>query len=327
MFSWKEKRNRQEQFEKLTSTESTAVGSNRRAINLVPLPAYQDKREVSKSHHVRYHQLLVSIEAKQSTCCLRIINPNNKSRSAILVFRGRVLGSLYGRKDLPEQIFGQEAHRLSIAELAHPENILDTYLLSEELVLAGAALFHGLPLSIPRGSAEDSFEWSSMQLTRSNTPGCIVINNAENLAVCMVYIFGGRIVGVYSFKRGWVEPSYEAALKHVLNTRGAAVVASGLTARNVEEVIALTFSLTGLGDRNETNIRTTAKFVRSETRLSSSESRELGGYATRIQTGTGLMVDKKSLRVSGQSLPESNAADDLAIRQRRLADNAGEFIC
>ncbi|HEY9714033.1 MAG TPA: hypothetical protein V6C72_11215, partial [Chroococcales cyanobacterium] len=81
--------------------------------------------------------------------------------------------------------------------------------------------------------------------------GCIVINNGENLAVCMVYIFGGRIIGVYSFKRGWIEPSYEAALKHLLSTKGSSVMASGLFAENLQEVQALTFSLTGLADRQQ----------------------------------------------------------------------------
>lgn len=251
MFAWKDKKGFQESIAKLVSAESNGKGANRRAINLVPLPVVQERHEISQSHRIRYHQLLVSIEARQSTCCLRVISEHEKSRSAILVFRGRVLGCIYGSKDQGHQIFGQEAHSLAMADLAKPDNIVDTYLLSEELVLAGGALFHGEPIDppMPRMSSEEAFEAAATHLMHTNSPGCIVVNSQENEAVCMVYIFRGHIIGVYSFKDGWVGSLYESALHYVVGTPNTRIMASALAAHSIKEVEVMTFSLTGIGER------------------------------------------------------------------------------
>jgi hypothetical protein len=250
MFAWKDKRGMQETIAKLVSAENNGNGANRRAINLVPLPTVRESHEIAQSHRVRYHQLLVSIEAKQSTCCIRVISEASKSRAAILVFRGRVLGCLYGSKFEDQQIFGEEAHQRAMSELAKPSNIIDTYLLSEELVLAGGALFHGHQVEHIGGSPENIFEYVVRHLMHSNAPGCVVINSAENEALCMVYIFKGQIIGVYSFREGWMQSTYEKALEYVLNSPNTQVMASALAARNIKEVEGLTFSLTGLGDRS-----------------------------------------------------------------------------
>lgn len=249
MFAWKDRRGIQETIAKLVSTENDGRGANRRAINLVPLPTVRESHEIAQSHRVRYHQLLVSLEAKQSTCCIRVISESSKSRAAILVFRGRVLGCLYGSKFENEQVFGEEAHRRAMSELAKPSNIIDTYLLSEELVLAGGALFHGHPVDHSGGSSEQIFESVVTNLMHSNVPGCVVINSFNNEALCMVYIFRGQIIGVYSFNEGWVQSTYEKALEYVLSQPDTQVMASALAARNIKEVESMTFSLTGLGDR------------------------------------------------------------------------------
>ncbi len=249
MFAWKEKKGIQETISKLVSAETNGQGANRRAINLVPLPTVRETHEIAQSHRIRYHQLLVSIEAKQSTCCIRVISEASKSRAAILVFRGRVLGCLYGSKFEDQQVFGEEAHQRAMSELAKPDNIIDTYLLSEELVLAGGALFHGHQVKQSGATAEQVFESAVTHLTHSNSPGCVVINSANNEAMCMVYIFKGHIIGVYSFSEGWVQSTYETALKYVLSSPDTQVMASALAARNIKEVESMTFSLTGLGDR------------------------------------------------------------------------------
>lgn len=251
MFAWKEKKGIQETISKLVSAENNGHGANRRAINLVPLPTVRETHEIAQSHRIRYHQLLVSIEAKQSTCCIRVISETSKSRAAILVFRGRVLGCLYGSKFEDQQLFGQEAHQRAMSELAKPDNIIDTYLLSEELVLAGGALFHGHQVDAFGSSPEQIFESAVTHLMHSNAPGCVVINSADNEALCMVYIFKGHIIGVYSFSSGWVLSTYEAALEYVVDSPNAQVMASALAARNIKEVENMTFSLTGLGDRTD----------------------------------------------------------------------------
>lgn len=250
MFAWKEKRDTKTRLEKMLADHEEHCGVNRRAIGLIPVPPRTHIREVGQSNNLKYHQLLISIEGNHQTCCLRVVSPRHKSRSAIMVFRGRVLGCLYGNKSLKQQLFGQEALERAMSDLSHPESILDAYLLPEDLVLAAGALFHGNALHFSTAlTNEKTYESACEILMRSNMPGCVVINTGNDLAVCMVYLFGGRIVGVYSFKEGWVETSYEAGLNHLLETHDARVVATMLPCHNVNEVMKLTSSLTGLADR------------------------------------------------------------------------------
>jgi hypothetical protein len=251
MFAWKEKRDTSTKIAKILSGHAETTGANRRAIGLVPVPKEREIHEVNKSNGLKHQQLLVSIEGNHQTCCLRVISPFHKSRAAIMVFRGRVIGCLYGNKRLGHQLFGADALERAVADLGHPDSILDAYMLPEDLVLAAGALFHGNSLMFsPDLTAEQVFEASCENLMRSNMPGCIVVNNHQDMAVCMVYIFGGHIVGVYSFTEGWVETSFESGLKYVSQNRGGKVMASMLPCHNVDEVMQLSISLSGLADRS-----------------------------------------------------------------------------
>jgi hypothetical protein len=250
MFAWREKRDFDSQLKRVSSSSSTKSGANRRAIGLMPLPTQEDGREVAQSDAVRYHEMLVSIEGKQSTCCLRIISPRRRSRAAILIFRGRVLGCIYGNKSLGQQLMGHEAHRHAMNDLAFPDNIIDAYDLAEELVLATASMFHGVVLEpSSEFNNEERFEWCIQALLDSDNAGCVVISTQDNLSVCMVYTYRGKIVGVYSYRDGWVSSSYEAGLKYVLETVNSGISASMLPLTSAEEIMQLTFSLSGLADR------------------------------------------------------------------------------
>src|SRR5262249_29424567 len=81
-----------------------------------------------------------------------------------------------------------------------------------------------------------------------------------NLPVAIVYIFGGKIVGVFSHRDGWVATKYETAAKYISQTRNAKVFASMLSAKNTQEVQDLTFSLSGLGDRPSNDWSGISKF-------------------------------------------------------------------
>ncbi|MCC7527633.1 MAG: hypothetical protein IT342_03860 [Candidatus Melainabacteria bacterium] len=250
MFAWKEKRDTGTKIAKILSGHEETAGANRRAIGLVPVPKEREIHDVNKSNGLKHQKLLVSIEGNHQTCCLRVISPFHKSRAAIMVFRGRVIGCLYGNKRLGHQLFGADALERAVADLGHPDSLLDAYMLPEDLVLAAGALFHGNSLMFaPDLTAEQVFEASCENLMRSNMPGCIVVNNHQDMAVCMVYIFGGHIVGVYSFTEGWVETSYESGLKYLTQNRGGKVMASMLPCHNVDEVMQLSISLSGLADR------------------------------------------------------------------------------
>lgn len=197
----------------------------------------------------KFRQLLLSIEANQSSCCIKIVSPKHKSKGTILIFRGRVIGCIYGNKRLPRQLFGKEAYSCILADINRPGNSVDSYLLGEDLVLAAASLFNGEELYVDANkNTKENFEAAHKELIHSTMPGCIVVKSDEETPVAVIYIFGSKIIDVYSGKEGWVSASYEKALQYVANTPGAKISATILAAKNIEEVMNLSFGISSPAD-------------------------------------------------------------------------------
>jgi hypothetical protein len=222
-------------------------GSNRRVTALMPSPL-QGQLDLSQAYgRSNYQKFFQSLQANQWSCCLQIESTKNKSRSAILVFRGRVLGCIYGRKDLGHHLFNQAAYGPALRDLASEEHSITAYTLNEELAIAAASLFHGKVLKITEAIDPNTiFDFAHDSLVQFNMPGCIVITGASDLSVCLVYIFAGKIVGVFSDQHGWTEPTYAAVKRHLGANPQVMIQASMLPARNMDEVNQLTFSLSGL---------------------------------------------------------------------------------
>jgi hypothetical protein len=253
MFAWTEKKNLRSQIRRVCAGESEATSANRRAIGLLPSPAAQARREVFRCAEIKYHQLLLQVEARQSTCCVRVMCPSGKSRAAILIFRGRVLGCVYGNKRFNHQKFGEEALKYTLSDMIAQDTMVEVYLLTEEIALAAASMFNSKIMSArANDDPYDLLERGVHGLMRTKSPGCIIINNCEGHAVCMIYLFGGKIVAVYSFIEGWMEPNFESAELCLSSVPEPQVLASALTARSIDEVLAQSFSLTGLNDRRAT---------------------------------------------------------------------------
>jgi hypothetical protein len=223
------------------------AGASRRVTSMIPIAS--SDHEVAHTGSVKFHQLLVSLEGNQRTGCLRIISPRRKSRSAILIFRGRVVGCLYGSRKIDAQYLQQDAHRFALADLASPGNVLDAYELPEELVLAAASLFSGDTIKIEmQQTSADMLDQGMRHIAETRLPGCAVVSTIDDEMVCMIYMYESKIIGVFSAKDGWVTPTYEAAMKYTKGMKSTKVMAACLPVRNKEQASHLGFSLTGLAD-------------------------------------------------------------------------------
>lgn len=217
----------------------------KRAVGLFPEIDNQN-RELRDTYALKFHHLLVSLEGAERTGCLKITSSHSRSRSAILLYRGRVVGAVYGRKQMRGQYLHQDAHKCALSDLASPGNVLDAYELPEDLVLAAASLFYGETLDISSGyNAESTFEYALSGLLRSGLPGAVVVNTAGEETACIVYVSKGRIVGIFSASEGWTHGSPENAKRFVRgsNCKIHASIMPVFDPRSVG------FSLTGLGDK------------------------------------------------------------------------------
>ena len=230
----------------------------RRAIGLVPDTHQKAMHEIRDTIALRFHHLLVSLEGSEKTGCLKITSPARHSRSAILLYRGRVVGCIYGQKNMRGQYLAEDAHKCALSDLAAPGNLLDAYELPEEIVLASASLFYGETLDVSFApNASQAFDHAVNSLLRCGLPGTVIINNEDNQTVCIAYIASSKVVGLFSAHEGWLKATPQEA-RRMMQAQPCRIHASILTVR---DAYALGFSLTGLGDRAPKEIEPTNIFA------------------------------------------------------------------
>lgn len=206
-------------------------------------------KEVQDTLAVRFHHLLVSLEGSERSGCLKIESARTRSRSAILLYRGRVVGCIYGRKSMVCQHLAQDAHKYALSDLASPGNVVEAYELSEELVLCAAALFNGHSVQLnPDPVPATVFEQAMAGAVRSGLPASVVLTSYDNEAVCIVYVFQGQVIGVHSASQGWLKNLKPDVLRQFVRDLGPVRVMAAVLPPPADQR-AIGFSLTGLGDR------------------------------------------------------------------------------
>lgn len=232
---------------KASHHEVPAPNALRRVLGLLPDANDGILHEIKGTDSLRFHHLLVSLEGSEKTGCLKIVSTKRKSRSAILLYKGRVVGCVYGQRSLGFQYLAEDAHKFALSDLASPGNIVDAYELPEDLVLATASLFGGQTLNTNFGlSSEQTCKQALSGIMQSGLPGCVVINDLAEEIKAIAYVAEGKIVGVHTATSGWVAPKIES-LHNMLQSNDVQIAASVMSAQTNPKY---GFSLTGLADRN-----------------------------------------------------------------------------
>ena len=225
-------------------------GLNRRTISLMPAPRSSGSNVFSFNAAVDWNRLSIDIEASQKSGCLLIQSERSKSRSAMLVFRGRILSCVYGNRNLGKHLFGELAFDSAVEDLKTASKKVDAYQLPDNLVIAAAALFHGLILPSKIAEPKELFDTALNQLVEADLPGCIVITGEKDPTVCIAYVFNRKIIGLHCSKRGWLAASEKAASQYLARHRHVRIQACMLPCQNVVEVLKHTFSPSGLDISN-----------------------------------------------------------------------------
>lgn len=226
-------------------------GASRRAISLMPAPQSSGSNVLTDNKGLDWNRLSLAIEASQKSGCLLIESEKNKSRSAMLIFRGRILSCMYGNKGLGKYLFGDQAFESAVQDLKNVSKKVQAYALPDHLVMSAAALFHGAILPIDEAfNVKQAVDSALAQLVESNLPGCIVITGQKDSSVCIVYVFARKIVGLHCSKRGWLEATQKEIYRYLSRHKDVVVQASMLPCQNVVEVLRHTFSPTGLDTSN-----------------------------------------------------------------------------
>jgi len=197
----KEDVSRLQQTKKLDAL--TYSGPNRRLSTLLPVVGSLAKETRMAARHLMQREFMLSLGANETTCVLHITSQWRRSRSSVLVFRGRALGCIYTRKDIEAPVFGEEAYSLALADLGNVDTIISAYEIEESVALAAAALFSRHTLAEEPSNTLPIDEYK--KFLDIDASGCIFLNDADNQTVCRVYVLDGTIVGIYANGRGWID--------------------------------------------------------------------------------------------------------------------------
>lgn len=192
---------RLQRYKKLSASYS---GPNRRLSSLVPPAAKAEDESKMQARHLMVREFMLSLAAFERTCCLHISSSWRKSRASMLVFRGRVLGCIYTRKDLDAPVFAEEGFTLALAELGEVDTEISAYEIDEEVALASAALFSSQTVAEASADVLRSPLQEYKRFLEVDASGCILVNDAENQTICRVYVLNGLIVGIYLTGEGWL---------------------------------------------------------------------------------------------------------------------------
>lgn len=272
-------------------------GANRRATGLLPEPSGEHGREMPIDKYTDYMQLLAAIKANQQTCCIKFSSEKQKSRGALLIFQGRVLGVIYGRKDLSGKLFHQEAYSHAIKDLADAETEVIVHLLSEPLAVATASLFHGqFGVASEQKVGQNAFSEYYANLTDSKMPGCILVHDQEDLTVFAAYVFGGRMVALYSGTEGWLPATIQVAFQKMAQSSEVKVTSTVLKVDDINEVNELTFALSEIDNKTEQG----RAGPRKQGYQTSSLRKKGVDQVTSSDSAQSILVGKKSKGIPGE---------------------------
>jgi hypothetical protein len=128
----------------------------------------------------------------------------------MLFFKGKVIGCIYTGLESGRALLDEQACNAFLNRLCEDDNIVHAYRLAPDIVLAASAVFHSVAEKQQKSMA------TADQVIRALTPilgnlrtGSIAINISEG-TICAVYVRLGVIIGVYSYRVGWLRPDIDS---------------------------------------------------------------------------------------------------------------------
>jgi len=194
---------------------------------------------------------LLFIENNEQTCCIKMSSERFLSRSALLIFRGRLIGSIYGNRKNTQQLFGAAARQCIFRDLSDLDSNICCYKLSEKYALSVASLFEGAVFSVASWvHPEVALTRAHYFLLKNGKPGLIAMSDrAKGGVTFCIYYFAGRILGAYSFFDGWLKPDFQTGERDLGLAEDPSITAFALDQPIDEFLRNSSTSLTGLADR------------------------------------------------------------------------------
>jgi hypothetical protein len=169
----------------------------RRAIDLIlPAIASDDITNVRIGDE-DLEWLITTLEGGMRTGCVKAFCEPRKSRSAVLLYRGRAVGCIYGNKAVREPQPTEASLQMMLMDLIEPDTSVVIYDLPEEVTLAMSALFLGYPVERNDDlDARSYIEYIGSWLNQREQTACLAISPTSG-GTCLAFVHKGKFCGSF----------------------------------------------------------------------------------------------------------------------------------
>lgn len=215
----------------------------RRAIDLILPSIGEDQGTQMRIGDEDLEWLITDLEGGMRTGCVKAFCEPRKSRSAVLLYRGRAVGCIYGNKTLPEPQPTEPSLQMMLNDMHEPDTTLLIYDLPEEVTLAMSALFLGYP--VERNDDLDGrsyLDYIGSWLQQKEQTACLAMTTSAG-ATCLAFVYKGRYVGAFYVEDQTFAPDINFVFDLLSNDKGANVSASILPPEMTSASVRFGFSL------------------------------------------------------------------------------------
>jgi len=223
----------------------------KRATDLILPPLQVESENKFKIADYDLEWLITDLEGGMRTGCVKAGSEQRLSRSAMLLYRGRAVGCIYGCKSMPETQPTEQSLGLMLADLELPETNVRMYDLPESVTLAMSALFLGYP--VQRNDEYDAISYMDYICnwfeSKSNT-ACLAITLPASSATCLGFIHKGQFCGAFYVEDQKYTTDVGFVHELLRNDPKAGVEASILPPEMTSSAVRFGFSLSMARQRN-----------------------------------------------------------------------------
>lgn len=170
----------------------------RRAIDLIMPPIEADSLRTMRIGDYDVEWLITQLEGGMQTGCVKAACESRLSRAAMLLYRGRAVGCIYGCKKDPTTKPTEESLQAMLSDLESPDTVVTIYDLPEEITLAMSSLFLGYPVERHDDySAKEYLDYICNWLGQKNGTATLAISLTEDRGTCLGYIYKGEFSGAF----------------------------------------------------------------------------------------------------------------------------------
>jgi hypothetical protein len=170
----------------------------KRATDLILPPINGEPPNNFKMADYDIEWLITDLEGGMRTGCVKASSEERLSRSAMLLYRGRAVGCIYGCKTMTDTQPTETSLQMMMHDLELGETKVSIYDLPEEVTLSMSALFLGYPVQRSDDlDARSYMDYLCGWFAEKGQTACLAFSLPSKAATCLGFIHKGQFVGSF----------------------------------------------------------------------------------------------------------------------------------